>query len=162
MQPTKPKYYPYLPKEDLREITEAVHQVMKPKGAFAIASNMGADYQDMMNRINHNQKRSPRKLELVVRILDESGYPDPFLDWIAGRYGFVCFRKPQANVAYESLFRLMTEVGREMGELSAELLRATEDGTIDAEEFEQLQKEIDDLIKASMVLSLAIKRVARK
>ena len=160
MQPTKPKYFRYLSVEEEREITEVLHRVMQPRGAYAIAADMGSDYQDMMNRINHNQTRSPRKLELVVRILDESGNPEPFLDWLAGRYGYVAFKKPQANVAYESLFQLMTGVGREMGELSAELLDATEDGAIDAAEYARLQREIDDLIKASMTLSRAIGRVA--
>jgi len=139
-----------------------MHLVMKKEGAPAIAITMGTDYQDMMNRVNDNQERSPRKLELVIRIMDESGNPEPFLDWLNDRYGYLCVKRPRAELTKESLFELMAKVAKEMGELSAALLEATQDGVIDFNEFIGLQKEIDDLMRITQVLNLAIKQTAEQ
>ncbi|MBU2514543.1 hypothetical protein KJ966_24725 [bacterium] len=161
MKASKPKFFKYLSSDDYRAITFIMHQVMKPVGASAIATNMDTDYQDMMNRINDNQVRSPRKLELVIRIMDESGNPEPFLNWLCSRYNHIAIPLPPVELTQDSLFELMTKVAKEMGDISRELLEATEDNIIRQGEYMRLQKEIMDLVKVSLVLDLALGQVVQ-
>lgn len=153
-------YYEYIPARESDKIKKLLHQVMAGKSK-SIAYAIGCQHQDMLNRVS-NQPRSPRKLELVLRILDHVDNPEPFIRWFTVRYGFIPVRIPMAIPSSTELFESMTRVGKEMGDVSRELLKATEDGVIELAEFKRLRKEILDVVQSALELDLAIEKNFQK
>ncbi|MBU2647857.1 hypothetical protein KKI24_24325 [bacterium] len=156
----RPLYYEYIPAKESEQIKNLLHQVMAGKSK-TIAFMIGCQHQDMLNRVS-NQPRSPRKLELVLRILDCVEDPEPLIRWFNARYGFIPVRIPKVEPTLESLFESLARVGKEMGDLSRELLDATRDGVIELDEFKRLRKENMDLVQSSLELDLAIEQSFQK
>ncbi len=152
----KREFYKYITDKEDKEIEYLLHQVMDKK-APTIAAAIGCDYQDMINRVNANQPRSPRKFELVLRILDEVRNPEPFIRWFNERYGYLPpIRVPETTLCKDPLYMQMTKVAKEMGDVSRELIEANQDDFIDMEELARIKKEIMDLIQSALELNLAI------
>lgn len=152
----KPHYFRYLPDEEEREITALLQTVIDGNGK-SIAFHIGCDYQDMTNRVA-NQPRSPRKLEMVIRILDLVKNPEPFLRWFCQRYGFIPVKLPELTMEVLPLHAQMTRVAKELGDSSRELLSAEADKVIDLRERIRLKKENMDIIQAVLGLDLSIER----
>lgn len=152
----KPHYFQYVSDEESFAITKLLQDVIGTHSK-SIATAIGCDYQDMLNRIT-NQPRSPRKLEMVLRILDHVSNPEPFIRWFNARYGFIPVRIPDVKQSIDSLFRQVTRASKESGDVSRELLAALEDNTIDLDERMSLNKEIMDLVQCALELDAAIRQ----
>ena len=155
MNKRKPHQYQYISDVEDREITKLLQSLIDGQ-AKEIAFAIGCDYQDMLNRVS-NQPRSPRKLELVLKILDHVEDPEPFVRWINARYGYVPpIRKPLVQRPTDSLFQQITRIGKELGDVSREVLESLKDDLIDIQELARVNKEILDVVQRSYELDLAI------
>lgn len=152
----KPHYFQYISDEEDREITKLLQEVIGTQSK-RIANAIGCNYQDMLNRIT-NQPRSPRKFEMVLKILDHVENPEPLIRWLNLRYNFAPpIQLPQVNKSIDSLFKQVTNASKELGDVSRELIKALDDNTIDLDERISLNKEIMDLVQCSLELDDAIR-----
>jgi regulatory protein CII len=152
----KPHYFQYLSNQEEREITDLLQTAMDGN-AKSIAFSIGCSYQDMVNRVA-NQPRSPRKLEMVIRILELVKNPEPFLRWLCLRFGFIPVQLPELTMEVLPLHKQMTRVSKELGDASRELMAADEDDFIDRRERMKTKKENMDIIQAVLGLDLAIEQ----
>ncbi len=163
--PRTPIYYKYISDDDDRMIKKVMHLVIGgTKHTKRMAGAVGCNHQDMLNRIS-NQPRSPRKFELIFRILLESSIEkrEVFVRWFNIRLGFLPpVRIPGFNRSNESVEMQIIEGNKEMGDVSREFLEAFQDQEIDPQEAERINKEADDVIQKMLELKHSVKHAPSK
>lgn len=159
---SRPRIIQYLPQQEILEITALLQSLMDGR-AKAIAANIGCGYQDLLNRVS-GQPRSPRKFELILKILEHVPDPEPFIRWLYQRYGFLPFRVPKVepDPDPDPLHLQMTRVSKETGDFAAELLQATKDQTINRHELIRLKKEGNDIIQVVLELIHALEAICNQ
>ncbi len=160
-----PTYHQYISENDDRMIKKLLHKVIGGmKHTKRMANAVGCNHQDMLNRIS-NQPRSPRKFELVFRILLEASIErrEVFVRWFNTRLGFLPpVRMSRITPTTETAQIQVIEGSKEMGDVSREFLEAYSDKKIDQQEAERIKKEADDVILKMLTLKNAVRKAVEQ
>ena len=122
-----------------------------------LAERMGIGPITLNNRINPDQPNQ-FTVPMLIAALRRCPKPGEFLAWLAKQYGHSVFElpKPEELTGLANLFKEMTKLAAEAGDVPNELLHAMEDGRIDRGERQRLEREIHQMIQAGMRLLAAI------
>lgn len=155
---------------DLKRLSELLHQSMDSGDdscAKAVAADLNKPYFTLMAEINalfSDESRNKLGLVTAIRLLQFTGCPDPFFDFMGQLFNCLWVPRPAAPPAEPgdsaSLHRLMSSAAAELGDVAAKLNAITAPDSPAGElptpaEFAELSQEVTEALGALIVLEQA-------
>lgn len=118
---------------------EALHGALlsSPLGIAGGARSIGRSPQVLYNKFSESMANELTGRE--ERALADAIGGDSYVQAVCAHFGGVFVRLPEAGAADDDLLETYLEIIKRMGELSADLTRARDDGVIEPHEYERLR-----------------------
>ena len=114
-----------------------------------------------MNKLNPNCVNTHFYIEELERLCALTDSHGVMAEYHAARCNMVCIRVPEFPVDGDmAILDVYMSIMKELGEVSTKFQSAYADGDISAREYEQISKEIDDVLSKLLEFKAAVKRVS--
>lgn len=136
----------------LEQIREYLNQGKESKTSLQV----------LINKLNPNSTNAHFYIEELDALCALTNSHDVMAEYHASKCNLICIRVPELPVDGDmEMLDVFMGIMKELGDVSTKFQTAYSDGDISKSEYEQISKEIDDVLSKLLEFKAAVRRVSR-